>query len=107
MVANATLADGEIELANVHGAGPDPTLVFRGSGRMGLVAQDYDLTVDYEPLALAAVAVPTPARARLSRAWNTLRGTAARQGWAEAPETRRVQWHGYWGTSVADAPGAP
>ncbi len=96
MTANATLADGQITLANVQGTGPAADQVFRGSGRVGLLARDYDLTVDYEQLSLAATAMPTPARARLARAWNALRGSAARRGWTEAPETRRVQWHGYW-----------
>jgi hypothetical protein len=63
---------------------------------VGLVARDYDLTVDYERVALAAAAVPSPARARFARAWNAVRGSAARHGWTAAPETRRVQWHGTW-----------
>lgn len=97
MSADAKLADGQIELANVQGIGPEPDRVFRGRGRVGLIARDYDLTVDYEQLSIAATAaVPTPARARLARAWSVLRGSAARRGWAEAPESRRVQWHGYW-----------
>jgi hypothetical protein len=96
LTADATLADGQIQLANVQGAGPGPDQVFRGSGRVGLLERDYDLTVDYEKLSLAATAVPTPARARLARAWSVLRGSAARRGWTEAPESRRVQWHGYW-----------
>ena len=96
MTADATLADGQIQLANVQGAGPGPDEVFRGSGRVGLLERDYDLTVDYEKLSLAATAVPTPARAGLARAWSVLRGSAARRGWTEAPESRRVQWHGYW-----------
>jgi hypothetical protein len=97
MTADAKLADGQIELANVQGMGPQPDQVFRGRGRVGLVARDYDLTVDYEQLSIAATAaVPTPARARLARAWSVLRGSAARRGWTEAPESRRVQWHGYW-----------
>ena len=79
-----------------QGTGPAPTEVFRGSGRVGLLARDYDLTVDYEQVSLAATAVPTPARARLSRAWNALRGSVARRGWTDAPESRRVQWHGNW-----------
>jgi hypothetical protein len=61
------------------------------------MARDYDVTFEYEEVSLAANApMPTPARARLSRAWSVLRGSVARQGWAEPPETRRVQWHGYW-----------
>jgi hypothetical protein len=97
MTADARLADGQIELTHVQGAGPQPDQVFRGRGRVGLVARDYDLTVDYEQSSIAATAaVPTPARARLARAWSVLRGSAARRGWAEAPESRRVQWHGYW-----------
>jgi hypothetical protein len=96
LVANATLADGQITLDNVQGSGPGTDQVFRGNGRVGLLAREYDLTVDYEQMSLAATAVPTPARARLARAWNALRGSAARRGWTEAPESRRVQWHGYW-----------
>jgi hypothetical protein len=97
MTADAKLADGQIELANVQGTGPGADQVFRGRGRVGLLARDYDLTVDYEQLSIVATAaVPTPARARLARAWSVLRGSAARRGWAEAPESRRVQWHGYW-----------
>ena len=97
LFASATLDAGDIRLANVQGSGPAVDQVFRGSGRVGLVARDYDLTFDYEQVSLAAsAAVPTPARARLSRAWNALRGSVARRGWAELPETRRVQWHGYW-----------
>lgn len=96
MSADATLADGNIELANVQGSGPGSDQVFRGSGRVGLVERVYDLRVDYEQLSLAATAVPTPARARLARAWSVLRGSAARRGWTEAPESRRIQWHGYW-----------
>ncbi len=97
LFASATLADGEMSIANLQGAGPEPTEVFRGSGRLGLVARNYDLALEYERVStLAANAVPTPARARLARAWNTLRGSAARRGWAEEPETRRVQWHGDW-----------
>jgi len=94
--ADATLADGQIELANVHGTGPNADQMFRGSGRVGLLAREYDLTVDYEQVSLAASAVPTPARARLARAWTALRGSVARRGWTEAPEARRVQWHGTW-----------
>jgi hypothetical protein len=94
--ASATLSDGEIVLADLQGTGPEPDLVFRGQGRIGLTARDYDFTVDYERVALAATAVPSPARARLARAWNSLRGSVARRGWTEAPETRRVQWHGTW-----------
>ena len=97
MTAVAKLADGQIELTHVQGAGPAPDQVFRGRGRVGLVARDYDLTVDYEQSSIAATAaMPTPARAPLARAWSVLRGSAARRGWAEAPESRRVQWHGYW-----------
>jgi uncharacterized protein YhdP len=96
LIANATLADGRIELANVQGTGPAVDQIFRGSGTVALVAREYDLTIDYEQVSLAATAVPTPARARLARAWATLRGSAARRGWAEAPEARRMQWHGTW-----------
>ena len=83
-------------LANLQGTGPEPDQVFRGNGRVGLLARDYDLTVDYERVSMAATAVPSPARARLARAWTNLRGSVARRGWAEAPEARRVQWHGTW-----------
>lgn len=102
LVANATLVDGQIQLDNVQGSGPAADQVFRGSGRVSLVARNYDLTVDYEQVALAATAVPTPARARLTRAWNVLRGSAAKRGLAAAPETRRVQWHGSWENDRAD-----
>jgi hypothetical protein len=102
LFASATLDDGDIRLANVQGSGPAADQVFRGGGRVGLVAHDYDLTFDFEQVSLAAsAAVPTPARARLSRAWNALRGSVARRGWAELPETRRVQWHGYWAPGAA------
>jgi hypothetical protein len=96
LMANATLADGRIELANVQGTGPAVDQIFRGSGRVALDAREYDLTIDYEQVSLAATAMPTSARARLARAWATLRGSAARRGWAEAPEARRMQWHGSW-----------
>jgi hypothetical protein len=94
--ARATLQDGDILLAEVQGTGPEPDQMFRGQGRIGLVARDYDLSVDYERIALASNAVPSSTRARLARAWNAVRGSAARQGWTEAPDTRRVQWHGSW-----------
>ncbi len=96
LVASATLADGQIELANVQGTGPGPDQVFRGQGRVGLLARTYDLSVDYERLSLAATGMPTPARARIARTWTALRGSAARQGWAETQPSRRVQWHGTW-----------
>jgi hypothetical protein len=96
LLANATLADGQITLANVQGIGPEADQLFRGSGRVALLAREYDLTVDYERVSLAASAVPTPARARVARAWTALRGSVARRGWAEEPEARRVQWHGTW-----------
>ena len=96
LAANATLADGELTLVNVQGTGPAADQVFRGSGSVSFVTRAYDLTVDYEHMSLAATAVPTPARARLARAWNALRGSAARRGWAVAPEARRVQWQGSW-----------
>ena len=96
LIANASLDDGQIRLDNVQGSGPAPDQVFRGSGRVSLVARHYDLTVDYEQVALAATAVPTPARAPLTRAWNALRGSVAKRGFAAVPETRRVQWHGTW-----------
>ena len=96
LVANATLADGQITLANVQGTGPEADQVFRGAGRVALLAREYDLTVDYERVSMAASAVPTQARARVARAWTALRGSVARRGWAEVPEARRVQWHGTW-----------
>jgi hypothetical protein len=96
LMANATLADGRIELANVQGTGPAADQIFHGSGRVALEAREYDLTIDYEQVSLAATAMPTSARARLARTWATLRGSAARRGWAEAPEARRMQWHGSW-----------
>jgi hypothetical protein len=94
--ARATLADGQIQLTDVQGSGPESDQVFRGSGRISLLARNYDLTMDYERVALAATAVPSPARARFARAWNAVRGSAARHGWTAAPETRRIQWHGTW-----------
>jgi uncharacterized protein YhdP len=97
LVASATLADGQISLANVQGTGPEADQVFRGSGHVALLAREYDLTVDYERVSLAASAVPTQARARVARAWTVLRGSAARRGWTtEVAEARRVQWHGTW-----------
>ena len=64
-----------------------------------------DVTVDYERVSLAATAVPSPARAGITRAWSALRGSAARRGWTEeALPPRRVQWHGNW---TKDAPGEP
>ena len=98
MTARGTLAGGQILLADVLGTGPAPDEVFRGTGRIGLEARDYDVTVDYERVALAATAVPSTARARFARAWNAVRGSAARHGLAATanPETRRVQWHGSW-----------
>ena len=96
--ARASLADGQIQLTDVQGTGPAPDQVFRGTGRVGLLARDYDVTVDYDRVALAATAVPSSARAPLTRAWNAVRGSVARRGWAatDVPETRRVQWHGTW-----------
>jgi hypothetical protein len=96
LTASATLADGQIALANVQGTGPEADQLFRGTGRVALLAREYDLTVDYERVSLAASAVPTPARARVARAWTALRGSVAKRGWAEEPESRRVQWHGTW-----------
>jgi len=96
MTAVATLADGQIELANVQGTGPEADQLFRGSGRVALLDREYDFTVDYEQVSLAATAMPTPARTRLARAWTVLRGSAARRGWAEPADSRRVQWHGTW-----------
>ncbi|HET7809015.1 MAG TPA: hypothetical protein VFL16_00390 [Steroidobacteraceae bacterium] len=95
--AHATVAHGEIQLTEVQGTGPAADQMFRGEGRIGLLANDYDVTVDYEPIALAATGVPSTTRAKLARAWNAMRGSAARRGWAEAaPTARRVQWHGTW-----------
>jgi hypothetical protein len=96
LTARATLANGQIDLTQVQGSGPEPDLVFRGNGRIGLAEREYDLTVDYERISLAATAVPSTARAPLTRAWNAVRGSVARRGWTEAPVTRRVQWHGTW-----------
>jgi hypothetical protein len=96
LAANATVGDGQIVLTEVQGTGPEPDQIFRGQGRIGLLERDYDLTVDYERVALAATAMPSPARARLARAWNSMRGSVARRGWTEPPEARRVQWHGTW-----------
>ena len=87
---------GAIDLSEVHGSGPEPDQVFRGNGRVRLQARTYDVTVDYERLTLAASAMPTPARARLARAWSTLRGSAAKHGWTDATPARRVQWRGSW-----------
>ena len=96
LLATALLADGHIELANVQGMGPDPDQSFRGSGQVALLARTYDLTLDYEQISLAASAVPSPARVRLSRAWSSLRGSVARRESAETAPARRVQWHGTW-----------
>jgi uncharacterized protein YhdP len=96
LMASAALADGQIELSNVQGTGPEADQVFHGSGRVGLLARTYYLTIDYEQVSLAASAVPTPARMRLSRAWSSLRGSVARKGWTETAPARRVQWHGSW-----------
>ncbi|HET9865129.1 MAG TPA: hypothetical protein VFP37_16935 [Steroidobacteraceae bacterium] len=96
LTARATLANGEVLLADVQGTGPEADQVFRGTGRFGLLAHNYDVTLDYERVTLAAAAVPSAARERITRAWNALRGSAAQRGWTEAPETRRVQWHGTW-----------
>ena len=74
LMASGTLADGQIVLADLQGTGPEPDQVFRGNGRIGLTARDYDFTVDYERVSLAATAVPSPARARLARAWNNAAG---------------------------------
>ena len=101
LVASATLADGQIQLANVQGTGPRPTSCSAAVAASALLAREYDLTVDYERVSLAASAVPTPARARLARAWTALRGSVARRGWTEAPEARRVQWHGTWDCRAA------
>jgi hypothetical protein len=96
LVATAQLAGGQIELSDVRGSGPEADQVFRGKGRIGLLARTYDLTVDYERVSLAATAMPSPARAGLSRAWSVLRGTADRRDWTDGAPPRRVQWHGTW-----------
>ena len=96
LMASAVLANGQIALENVQGTGPEADQVFHGNGRVGLLARTYDLTIDYEQVSLAASAVPTPARVRLSRAWSSLRGSVARKGWTETAPARRVQWHGSW-----------
>ncbi len=102
LFANASFDEGDVRLTNVQGSGPESDEVFRGDGRVGLLARDYDVTFEYEEVSLAAsAAMPTPARARLSRAWSLFRGSVARQGWAEPPETRRVQWHGFWDSAPA------
>ena len=44
MTARGTLAGGQILLADVQGTGPAPDEVFRGTGRIGLEARDYDVT---------------------------------------------------------------
>ena len=87
----------------MQGTGPEADQVFRGSGRVALLAREYDLTVDYERVSMAASAVPSQARARVARAWTALRGSVARRGWAEVPEARRVQWHGTWDLEHGDS----
>jgi hypothetical protein len=96
LTGRATLADGQILFTDLQGTGPSADQVFRGTGRIDLVARGYDVTLDYERVALAATAVSSPTRARLARAWNAVRGSVVRRGWTEAPDTRRVQWHGSW-----------
>jgi hypothetical protein len=96
LAARAAISDGQILLTDIQGTGPAPDQVFRGEGRIGLLARDYDFAVDYERVTLAAAAVPSPARARFARAWNAVRGSVARRGWTEAPATRHVQWQGTW-----------
>jgi hypothetical protein len=96
LLASATLAAGQIELANVQGTGPASDEVFRGAGRIGLLTRTYDLTLDFERISLAATAMPSPARAGFARAWSALRGSAASRGWTEVAPPRRVQWHGTW-----------
>jgi uncharacterized protein YhdP len=95
-VSNAVISGGRIQLENLQGIGPAPDEVLRGTGRINLLTRRYDVTVDYEQVAIAAAAVPSPARAGFARAWSALRGSAARRGWTEAPPPRRVQWHGSW-----------
>jgi hypothetical protein len=106
LAATAVLASGQIELINVQGMGPEADQVFQGSGRIGIAARTYDLTVDYERVSLAATAVPSPARAGLARAWSVLRGTADRRAWTDGAPARRVQWHGTW-DGEAPAPMEP
>jgi hypothetical protein len=104
LMASATLGEGQIELVNIQGTGPEQDQVFRGNGRVRLAARTYDLSLDYEKVSLAASAVPTPARARLARAWTSLRGSAARRGWTEELPARRVQWHGSWSGDITQSP---
>jgi uncharacterized protein YhdP len=94
--AHANIADGQMLITDLQGTGPAADQVFRGTARVNLVARDYDVTLDYERVALAATAVPSTARARLARAWNAVRSPVVRRGWTDAPETRRMQWHGSW-----------
>jgi uncharacterized protein YhdP len=96
LASNATIASGQIHFIDLQGLGPEPDEVLRGTARVNLLTRRYDVAVDYEKVALAAAAVPSPARAGFARAWSALRGTAARRGWAESPPPRRVEWHGTW-----------
>jgi hypothetical protein len=96
LASHATISGGQIRFENIQGMGPAPDEVLRGTGRVNLLTRRYDVSVDYEQVALAAAAVPSPARAGFARAWSALRGSAARRGWTEAPPPRRVQWHGSW-----------
>lgn len=96
LASHATLAGGQIRFVDVQGVGPVPDEVLHGAARVNLLTRRYDVTVDYEKVALAAAAVPSPARAGFARAWSALRGSAARRGWAEAPPPRRVEWRGTW-----------
>lgn len=96
LVANATIADGQVVLSDLVGTGPELDQVFRGDGRVGLQARTYDIAVDYERLAIAATPMPSPARAGIARAWSALRGSAAKRGWTDTDPPRRVEWHGSW-----------
>src|SRR5690606_32797015 len=90
LVANATIADGQVVLSDLVGTGPELDQVFRGDGRVGLQARTYDIAVDYERLAIAATPMPSPARAGIARAWSALRGSAAKRGWTDTDPPRRV-----------------
>jgi hypothetical protein len=101
LMASARLDSGQIELEDLQGTGPEPDQAFRGQGRIALEARTYDLFIDYERVPLAATAMPSPARAGLTRAWSVLRGAADRRTWAGAEPPRRVQWHGSWEPGLA------
>jgi hypothetical protein len=96
LVGKGVIGNGVIRLEDLQGTGPEPTQVFRGKGRVDYAEREYNLSIDYENVALAATAVPRPAAAKLARLWTTLRGSAAKRGWTEAPAARRVEWRGNW-----------